>query len=211
MNALRMKRAGVVLCGGASRRMGQAKAQLAWGGRTFLAHILETLEPIVDLRVAVAAAEQSLGDLPPTVRILRDESQHEGPLVALGLTVSELMGTADAVFLTGCDNPLLPGIVVRELFERLETFDAVMLTGEDGLPRPLTAVYRPAACARPVQELVAAGERRLRAVVSHLRTRLVPFADLQRIDPRLYALANINTPEDYEAALATWRTMSRAD
>jgi molybdopterin-guanine dinucleotide biosynthesis protein A len=191
--------------------MGQPKADLAWDGRTFLAHILETLEPIVDQRVVVAAVEQSLDGLPPSVRVLRDVNSHEGPLVALGLALTELMGRADAVFLTGCDNPLLPAVVVRELFEQLKSFDAVMLTGEDGLPRPLTAVYRPAACVLPVQELVADGERRLRAVVSHLRTRLVPFEDLQRIDPQLHALANINTPEDYEAALATWRTMSRAD
>lgn len=211
MNALRMKRAGVVLCGGASRRMGQAKAQLAWGGQTFLAHILETLEPIVDVRVAVAAAEQSLGDLPPNVRILRDSQHYEGPLVALGLSLTELASEAEAVFLTACDNPLLPAVVVRELFERLDAFDAVMLTGEDGQPRALTAVYRPATCKEPVQKLVATGERRLRAVVPHLRTHLIPFADLQRIDPQLHALANINTPEDYEAALAAWRTMSRAD
>jgi len=191
--------------------MGQAKAGLEWAGRTFLAHILETLEPIVDQRVVVAAVEQSLDGLPPSVRVLRDVNSHEGPLVALGLALTELMGTADAVFLTGCDNPLLPGIVVRELFERLETFDAVMLTGEDGLPRPLTAVYRPATCARLVQELVATSERRLRAVVPRLRTHLIPFSELQRIDPQLHALANINTPEDYEAALATWRTISRAD
>lgn len=211
MNASSMKRAGVVLCGGASRRMGQAKANLAWGGRTFLAHILETMEPIVDQRLVVAAADQSLDDLPPNVRILRDSQPHEGPLVALGLTLTELASEADAVFLTGCDNPLLPAVVVRELFERLETFDAVMLTGEDGQPRALTAVYRPANCAKPVQELVASGERRLRAAVPYLRTHLVPFAELQRIDPQLRALANINTPENYEAALATWRTISRAD
>lgn len=211
MNASGMKWTGVVFCGGASRRMGQAKADLAWEGRTFLAHVLETLEPIVDMRVVVAAADQALGELPPSVRILRDVETHQGPLVALGLTLSELASESDAVFLTGCDNPLLPAVVVRELFERLESFDAVMLTGEDGQPRALTAVYRPAQCARLVQDLVASGERRLRAVVPHLRTHLIPLAELQRIDPQLHSLANINTPEDYEAALATWRTMSRAD
>lgn len=211
MNSSNKKRGGAVLCGGASRRMGQAKADLLWEGRTFLAHILETLEPIVDQRVVVAAVEQSLGELPPNVRILRDSQPYEGPLVALGLTLTELANEVDAVFLTGCDNPLLPAVVIRELFERLETFDAVMLTGEDGQPRALTAVYRPATCKEPVQKLVATGERRLRAVVPRLRTHLIPFAELQRIDPQLHALANINTPEDYEAALATWRTMSRAD
>ena len=55
-----MRSVGIVLAGGASRRMGTPKAGLVLGGRTFLAHALASLgEGGVDALVVVAGASPS--------------------------------------------------------------------------------------------------------------------------------------------------------
>ena len=40
-----MKRAGIVLCGGRSQRMGRPKALLPWFGRSLIEHTVATLAP----------------------------------------------------------------------------------------------------------------------------------------------------------------------
>jgi len=45
------------------------------------------------------------------------------------------------------------------------------------------------------------GERRLHTIVDQIRARIVEEAEMRLIDPRLESFCNVNTPEDYRAAL----------
>jgi molybdopterin-guanine dinucleotide biosynthesis protein A len=75
--------AGVVLCGGQSRRMGRPKAWLPLDAETLLQRIVRLVGQVAHPVVVVAAAGQPLPDLPADVWIVRDERNNAGPLEGL--------------------------------------------------------------------------------------------------------------------------------
>ena len=62
--------AGIVLCGGASRRMGTSKAWLEFDGETLLQRIVRVLSTMVRPLVVAAAVNQELPRLPADVLIV---------------------------------------------------------------------------------------------------------------------------------------------
>ena len=197
--------AGLVLCGGQSRRMGQAKYRLAYFGETLLRRICRIVFTEASPILVVAAAEQdlSLDDLPvdaPRIQILRDDVPNSGPLagIAQGLKqLREMPHAPTAAFVTSCDVPLLKPELIRLLYSLLtEEFDAVVIR-DDQFSFPLCAVYR-ANAAIAATSLLKAGQRRARALPEALRTRWVALDEVRSVDPELESLRNCNTPEDYE-------------
>ncbi|MCA9165188.1 MAG: NTP transferase domain-containing protein, partial [Planctomycetales bacterium] len=56
--------AGVVLCGGKSRRMGESKATLPFGDELMVQRVVRLLSEVVSPIVVVAAEGQTLPELP---------------------------------------------------------------------------------------------------------------------------------------------------
>lgn len=193
-----MKRGALVLAGGRSTRMGRDKASLPFGGTTLLARIVDLLAPLVDEVVVALRAGQDAPALPPGVLLARDAVPDRGPLG--GLAAGFAASSADAVYATACDVPFLVPGVVNLLFARLGAAD-VAVSEAQGRLHPLAAVYRPRV--RPhVEALLGAGRLRPPFLYELVPTVRVPEADLRAVDPCLETLANLNTPEDYAAALA---------
>jgi molybdopterin-guanine dinucleotide biosynthesis protein A len=96
-----------------------------------------------------------------------------------------------------CDLPFVTG----ELFARLASlrgnFDAVVPVQGDGRPQPLCALYRVEPCRKRAEELIAAGERRPRALLRAVETRWVEMAELSDTAGAPLFFTNVNTPEDY--------------
>ena len=67
---------------------------------------------------------------------------------------------------------------------------------------PLAAVYRPSVLAH-VQRLLDADRLRPRFLFDEVRSREVLVEELRAVDPRLTTLENLNSPEDYLAALTS--------
>lgn len=192
---------GIVLCGGQSRRMGLPKATLPFGDEPMLQRVVRLLGEAVEPIVVVAAAEQPLGELPVTVRVVRDERQSQGPLEGLRCGLSAIAHEADAAYATSCDVPLLAPALVRRMIELLgERMIAVPLE-QEGFHHPLAAVYRVQVAAH-IERLLEAGRRRPVFLYDELPTRRVPVEALRDVDPQLATLRNLNRPEDYLAALA---------
>ena len=193
-----MKRGALVLAGGRSTRMGRDKATLPFGPETLLQRVVRRLGASVEEIVVVARPGQDLPPLPPDVRIARDSVLDRGPLG--GLSAGLAATTAEIVFATACDVPFLVPAFVDLLVQRLGTNDVAVAEAEERL-HPLAAVYR--VTVRPHIEALLAAER-LRPVFLYERvpTVRVSEADLRRVDPDLATLANLNTPEAYDAALA---------
>jgi molybdopterin-guanine dinucleotide biosynthesis protein A len=70
----------------------------------------------------------------------------------------------------------------------------------EGYRHPLAAVYRLEVAERVARLLV---ENRLRPVFlfEEVPTRVVQPAELMEVDPTFESLRNLNTPDDYEAAM----------
>jgi len=189
-----------VLCGGKSTRMGVAKATLPFGPETMLQRVVRLLGTTVSPIAAVAARDQVLPELPAGVIVTRDEREAKGPLEGLRAGLKALPESTEAAYVTSCDVPLLvPGFVERMLVLLGEHDIAVMEI--DGFPHPLSAVYRRAVLPQ-VEALLAQDRLRPVFLFDAVRTRRVTTAEMREVDPDLRTLRNLNTREDYEAALA---------
>jgi len=151
----------------------------------------------------VAARDQVLPALPHDVIVARDEREAKGPLEGLRAGLAALPATVEAAYATSCDVPLLvPGFVERMLVLLGDHDIAVMEI--DGFTHPLSAVYRRSVLPK-VEELLAQDRLRPVFLFEAVRTRRVSPAEMREVDPDLRTLRNLNTREDYEAALEELR------
>jgi molybdopterin-guanine dinucleotide biosynthesis protein A len=189
--------------------MGRDKASLPFGGETLLGRALRNVGQVVPAEriVCVAAPGQSLPPLPTGAIITYDETPHAGPLAGLAAGLAKLQGTADAVYASGCDMPLLLPAFIERMFELLADQDAA--APHDGERwHPLAAVYRTRVLPTAAT-ILAAGERSLTALLDACRTRRVALRELQDIDPELASLMTCNTPADYQSALKNFGRQAR--
>jgi molybdopterin-guanine dinucleotide biosynthesis protein A len=180
--------------------MGVPKATLAFGPETMLQRVVRLLGTVVEPIVAVAARDQLLPDLPQDVIITRDEREQRGPLEGLRAGLKAVPDSVDVAYVTSCDVPLLvPGFVLRMIDLMGEHDIAVMEI--DGFPHPLSAVYRRKVLPK-VESLLDADKLRPVFLFDAVRTRRVKPEEMVSVDPELRTLRNLNTRDDYLAALS---------
>ena len=198
----------IMLCGGESNRMGRDKATLPFGPECLLQRIVRLLAGVIPVErmVVVAAIDQPLPELPANIVITRDLHPDRGPLEGLAAGLRAVTADVDALYVTGCDVPLLQPEFVQRMLDLLGDFDAAV--PRDGVHRhPLAAVYRRSTLPL-VEQLLAAGKQRMQEVFHALVTREIPVDELRAVDAHLDSLKNLNTPTDYEAALKQFTIQS---
>ena len=189
---------GVILAGGASRRMGQDKAHLPWGDRTLIEHIIDTLRPVTDEIIVAAKDAAPFSYL--HARVVEDLVL--GAHALGGLYTGLTLAAHEQCFVCACDAPLLNPALIQFLIRQAEGWDLVIPRTREGL-QPLPAVYR-----KPVlpaiEEQLRMQQWDLRALVPNVRARVIGPEQIARLDPEARSFFNVNTPEDY----ATARRMS---
>jgi molybdopterin-guanine dinucleotide biosynthesis protein A len=190
---------GVILCGGQSRRMGRAKAWLPFGTETMLARVARLVGAAVQPLVVVAAPDQELPALAPAIAVVRDEEKGRGPLQGMAAGLAALKGKADAAYVSSCDVPFLRPAFILRLVELLGD-SAICVPRVGAHHHPLAAVYR-LEVAQATQGLLAENRLRPFFLFEAIATRVVTAAELVDVDPDLRSLRNLNSPEEYEAAL----------
>lgn len=196
----------MVLAGGRSLRMGTAKAALEWHGSTLLRRTLGVLARVVDgPLLVVRSRDQRLPKIPAHVKVVDDPEPGLGPLQGIAAGLAALADQAHAAFICSTDLPFLhPAFVRRVLTALTDDFD-VVLPVAGGYPQPLAAAYQ-ITLGPLVAELLAAGERRLTGLFHRCATLRMDDATLladpvlMRVDPALDSVANINFPDEYQAA-----------
>jgi molybdopterin-guanine dinucleotide biosynthesis protein A len=190
---------GIVLCGGQSRRMGRPKAWLPFAGEIMLPRVVRLLGEAVAPIVVVAAPEQDVPPLPGGIEVVRDEEKGRGPLQGLAAGLAAMRGRVDAAYLSSCDVPFLRPAFVRRLLELLgDHAICVPRVGEHH--HPLAAVYR-VEVADAVARLLAEDRLRPFFLFEAVPTRVVRPEELAEADPTFQTLRNLNTLDEYEAAL----------
>lgn len=179
--------AGVVLAGGASRRMGRDKALLEFGGETLVARAARALANVAD---PVVIADRGRGLVPgfPSV----PDGAGAGPAAGILGAAAALPGRS--LLALACDLPWIePGLLALLVAEAGDGW--IVPLSSRGL-EPLCALYGPAALAA-LAERVARGEFDL----SGLST--VPGLSVRELRVEEEgAFRNLNTPDDLRAALA---------
>ncbi len=198
---------GVVLCGGKSSRMGSPKAWLDFGGEALLTRTARTVASVAAPVVVVAAPGQEVPPLPEGVTVVRDAVSGRGPLQGIAAGLAAIAGRAEAAFVSSTDVPFLHGAMIRRLADlRQDTYD-IVVPRAGGHYHPLCAIYGLSAL-REIEALLAQDRLRPFFVFERMRTlvadedRLLAGEELYAVDPGLRALRNVNTPEEYAAALA---------
>jgi molybdenum cofactor guanylyltransferase len=199
-------RAGVVLCGGKSQRMGASKPSLPIAGEWMLPRVVRLMRDVVNTVVVVAAPKQDLPSLPCEVRVVRDEREGRGPLQGLAAGLAAIQDSADAAFVSSCDVPFLRPALVRRMFELLGPA-SVCVPQIDGHFHPLSAVYR-VGIIEAVNSLLDANRLKVQELFELVPTRIVTSEELRDVDPMLESLRNVNTPEEYQQALAVFSSRS---
>ena len=194
--------AGIVLCGGQSSRMGRPKAWLPFAGEPMLPRVVRLVSEAVSPIVVVAAAGQDLPPLPADVILARDVQPGRGPLQGLATGLAALNDRADAAFVSSCDVPLLRPALIRRLIDLVGDHAACVPRVDDRL-HPLTAVYR-RDILDTVNQLLTDDQHRVSALFDIVSTRYVTAVEIVDVDPDLRSLRNLNTPEDFAAAIRDW-------
>ncbi|HEV8717536.1 MAG TPA: NTP transferase domain-containing protein [Candidatus Binatia bacterium] len=195
----------IVLAGGKSSRMGRPKALLPFDGEPLITRTVRTLRQLFADIVVVAAPEQ---ELPPlSVTLVRDEIAYQGPVggIYYGLQAAR----SEVCFVTSCDAPFLNLTLIAHLVSQIADCDVVVPHWQERL-QPLHAVYR-----RSVVPLLRTqlerGELRPISLYQKVRTREVGVEELCRFDPEGLSFRNLNSPEDYQSALALWRNKRQSN
>lgn len=187
---------GLVLGGGAGRRMGTPKPLLQLGDRTLIEHVVGALQPLVAGIIIVTNDAESLGFLGlPTVG---DAEPGRGPL--MGLYSGLLACPTPYALAAACDAPFLSPPLLAALVEGRRP-DAVRLPETEHGVQPLPGVY-PSALAPTIASLLAAGRNAMRDLTASATVDLLPVEVVRTLDPEGRSFADLDTPEELAAARA---------
>ena len=185
---------GVVLAGGAGRRMGGEKARLEVDGKTLVDRALALLDgELGEVALSVARAGLRL----PGRSVVVDNHPGCGPLAGLEATLAAFSGRP--VFLLACDLPLVEASVVRRVLATagdavMRELPAAWLARAGERRQPLCGVYS-AATLGPARRQLEHGERSMAGLLDRLEVTEVVCDDL---GPDL--LLNVNRPADLARA-----------
>jgi molybdenum cofactor guanylyltransferase len=175
---------GVILAGGASRRMGVDKALVQVDGVAMAARVASALrgggcDPVL-CQGGDAEALEMLG-----LAVVADSQPGAGPVAAI---LDALSATDSNIVVTACDLPWLDaGTVHRLLTTGAACPDADVVVAYDVHGPHLAGAWR-AKARQPLEKIVAGGVRSYRGALERLNTT--------RLDVPASAVANVNSPED---------------
>jgi len=186
--------AALILTGGAGTRMGRDKATLEIGGETLASRVARVVREVADPALVVGP---EAGTGLPTV-----DDPREGPLVAVAAGAQELAarGARGASLVVAADLPFLDAALLRLLVRELGEASAAVPVANDR-DQPLCACYDLVALSITVQRLTKRGARSMRELLAALPgvRRILPEVWLREAGSD--ALADVDTPADWEAAL----------
>ncbi|MEK7408011.1 MAG: molybdenum cofactor guanylyltransferase [Acidobacteriota bacterium] len=179
-----MSRAGFVLVGGASSRMGRDKALLPFRGATLVEHVAAEVERAAG-SVRLVGAPERYRHLPYAV--VPDRRPGYGPLG--GVETALLESQARWNLVVACDMPAVTAAFLGSLLEAAEGngFQCLVPVAASGRPEPLCAVYE-RGCLAAVSALLDRGVRKMTDALAALQAG-------QWKVPEEAWFENLNTPE----------------
>lgn len=192
---------GLVLAGGASRRMGRDKAFLELDGRLLIQIVVNRMKGVcAEVLIVSGDAECYTGFGVPVV-----EDRFPGVGVLGGLHAGLGAAAFDLSLAVGCDMPFLNPDLLRAFAAWAKGYDVTLLC-RGGYTEPLHAAYR-RTCLPAMEAVIRAGKRRIISFFPRVDVRYVTPEEITPIDPHLDSFRNVNTPEEWERARVEWSEM----
>lgn len=127
---------GVILAGGKSSRMGQAKAFLPYKGATLIEHIISEVKPYCKSIILSANDPEKYQYL--SLPVITDQNRDCGPLGGLEAVLAKI--STQYCFIVPCDLPFFSGKIIPVLSAEIEDAD-VCVPVINNFYEPLVALY----------------------------------------------------------------------
>jgi molybdopterin-guanine dinucleotide biosynthesis protein A len=194
-NSTLMNATGFVTAGGKSSRMGQDKAWLRIRGVPMIEIVINALRPVTST-VAIIANKPEYARL--GLPIFADTNFGIGPIEAIRTALAN--SATERVLVAGCDLPFVTPDLFAFLLAGLgnpeDGYDAVVPLDPEGRLEPLCAAYSTNAL-DAVAALIDSGQRKPSTIYDRVKTRIVPFAEIEHLHGSDLFFRNVNTPEDF--------------
>lgn len=190
---------GIVLAGGAGRRMGTDKAVLEFGGRTLLEITIDCLLAITDDVIVACGRGRRDGWPELSAPLVLDGVDKRGPLAGLAAGLKAI--SHEAAVVVACDMPFLSPTLLKHIADRLDTHDA-LIPEVGGREHPLHGAYSKR-CLPAVEVLLARGGS-MRDLLDAVGTSVLSEHEVRAIDPEALSCFNINHAEDLARARSVW-------
>lgn len=188
---------GVVLAGGASRRMGTDKALVDVAGRPMLDWVVDAVDAVTDELVVSGEPRPQWGE---RLRFIEDKGeQKRGPLAGI-VSVMERVGPDALLLVVGVDQPWVRPSTLRAIVARFDALPVVPVP--DGVRQTTCAAYPANDLLVATRELNAGG-----SIQSMLdRTAFDPFteSDLAACGDDGRSWFSVNTPDDVAEGLVRY-------
>jgi len=188
--------------------MGRLKAGLVLGGETMLARQIRLLRAVSRQVFIVGAAARFAGSVNGPVddlgvTILADELPGRGPLAGISTALARTRTEFNLIL--SCDLPWMEADFLRFLCRRASTGGAevTLPVSRGGGDEPLCAVYRRRAL-WAIRTTLAAGQNQVSRLFPKVRVERLAWPEIARAGFPARIFDNMNTPEDYQAALNHW-------
>lgn len=196
---------GAVMAGGGATRMGgRPKGLERVGGERILDRLVAEFEAALGEPPALIANDPAAPAWRPGLRVIADLVPGAG---ALGGIYTAVAAVPAPVVVVAWDMPFVTAGLIRALADGLGGADACLpeSDGRRGV-EPLCAAYGPA-CAGPIRDALAAGDRRAIAFHAAVRVRTLPPAAIRAFGAPDVLFFNVNTDDDLTKADALWRDL----
>ena len=188
---------GAILAGGMSRRLGQDKPSLLLGGRPLALWVAQALTPWVEACWLVT--NQPLAHLFLGLPLVTDHRPGQGPLG--GLETALFYARAPLVLAAAADAPFPASPLLGALASRAAQGVKTALVCQTPLGlQPFPGIYSVRLLPR-LTAFLNEGGRHARRFLEECRPLALPREEVDRLDPEGRSFMNLNTPEDFEAAV----------
>lgn len=184
---------GLVLAGGAGRRMGQDKALLVLDGQPLVTRAVGVLSGVCSEVLVASGDGHRLAGL--GLREIADARPGAGPLA--GIVAGLAAARHHLVAVIAVDMPAASGAVLQMLADSWEG-EAAVLPRVDGRLEPLHAVYA-VTCAQALRTMLTQGRYALRDALSALDVAVLDRSAWGTVDASGQFARNLNSPQDLAA------------
>jgi molybdopterin-guanine dinucleotide biosynthesis protein A len=196
-----IKKVGIILAGGESRRYGTPKALEQMDGLHFYEKAIQVLQPIVD-DIVLIAHPTIKNRIQSKITVVPDVEMYQGQGPLAGIYTGMEAAPGDEYFVLACDMPIME----TEIFQQLHAVKAMLSPDCSVIPtvhdkhQPLAAIYSHAV-KEVIPFLLDTGERRLTDLLQKTNCAYIRYVSEK-------PFRNVNTPEDYKKLRGTVRKVS---
>ena len=209
---------GVILAGGASRRMsGQRKALLELNGRPLIDLVIQRMRPQVTSLVLSVARQDAIWDQFGLQQVADERSNQSqssnepadtaGPLTGLLSAMQGLHDRHEWILIAPCDAPFVPLDLGHQLLQKAKAEGAnACLAVYEGVWQPTFSLWHRDLLPKLQQAVRIEGLGGFKQFLRH-----VEFAEQHWGSAEIPPFFNINTPKDLSAAQALFKLQTAQD